>query len=111
MTISNAQPWYGWRWTAILSSLAILLLWEGSLAQVMTTITPDRTLGTEVNQNGKVQEITGGTRPDAGPNLFHSFDRFNVGTGGTAHFIGKPGIDHIIGRVTGPEASRIDGTV
>jgi filamentous hemagglutinin family protein len=64
-----------------------------------------------VNQNGKVQEITGGARPEAGPNLFHSFHRFNVGTGDTAHFIGLPGIENIIGRVTGPEASRIDGTL
>src|SRR5688572_23932993 len=103
MTLPNVQQRYGSLWTAILSSLSILLLWGGSRAQVTTTITPDRTLGTQVNQNGKVQEITGGARPEAGPNLFHSFHRFNVGTGDTAHFIGLPGIENIIGRVTGPE--------
>jgi len=111
MTISNLQPWHGWLWTGIRSSLSILLLWAVSLAQVTTTITPDSTLGTEVTHNAKVHEITGGTRPETGPNLFHSFDRFHVGTGDTAHFIGQPGIENIIGRVTGPEASRIDGTL
>ena len=111
MILSNVQQRYGLLWTAILTSLSILLLWGGSLAQVTTTITPDPTLGTEVTQNGKMHEITGGDRPEAGPNLFHSFHRFNIGTGDTAHFIGEPGIENIIGRVTGPEASRIDGTV
>jgi filamentous hemagglutinin family protein len=103
------------RWPAIMcrtmvwSSAWLLLLTAVSRAQVTTTITPDGTLGTEVSQNGPVHEITGGTRPAAGSNLFHSFDRFDVGTGDTAHFIGQPGIDNIIGRVTGPEASVIDG--
>ena len=111
MTISNVQQHYGSLSAAILSSLSILLLSGVSLAQVTTTITPDPTLATEVNQNGKVHEINGGDRPEAGPNLFHSFHRFNLGTGDMAHFIGKPGIENIIGRVTGPEPSRIDGTV
>src|SRR5688500_9108757 len=111
MTISNLQQRYGGLWTGILSSLWILLLWGMSLAQVTTTITPDHTLGTEVTQLGNVHAINGGTRPEAGPNLFHSFARFNVGTGDTAHFIGDPGIENIIGRVTGPETSRINGTL
>jgi filamentous hemagglutinin family protein len=110
MILSNVQQRYGLLCTAILTSLSILLFWEGSPAQV-TTITPDPTLGTEVTQNGKVHDITGGDRPEAGPNLFHSFHRFHIGIGDTAHFIGQPGIENIIGRVTGPEASRIDGTL
>ncbi len=82
-----------------------------SWAQIHTTITPDGTLGTEVIQHGNVHEITGGKRPGNGPNLFHSFDRFDVGTGDTAHFIGQPRIENIIGRVTGGNASMIDGTL
>ena len=111
MTLANVQQRYRSLCTAILTSLSILLLSGGSLAQVTTTIIPDRTLGTEVNQNAKLHEISGGARPEAGPNLFHSFDRFHVGTEDTAHFIGEPGIENIIGRITGPEASRIDGTL
>ena len=59
-----------------------------SQAQVPTAIRPDGTLGTAVTQSGNVYDITGGTRPGNGPNLFHSFDRFSVGTGDTARFSG-----------------------
>jgi filamentous hemagglutinin family protein len=78
-------------------------------AQVTTTIRPDGTLGTAVTQHGTVYDITGGTRPGNGPNLFHSFDRFSVGTNDTARFSGLPGIANILSRVTGGEQSVIDG--
>jgi filamentous hemagglutinin family protein len=78
-------------------------------AQVPTAIRPDGTLGTTVNQHGTVYDITGGTRPGNGPNLFHSFDRFSVGTGDTASFSGPPGIENILSRVTGRQQSIIDG--
>jgi filamentous hemagglutinin family protein len=76
-----------------------------------TTLTPDGTLGTTVTQSGNRYTITGGTRPGNGPNLFHSFDRFNVGTGDTASFTGPTGIANIISRVTGGQQSDIDGTL
>ena len=66
-------------------------------------------MSTVITQQDAVFNITGGTRPDQGPNLFHSFGRFDVGRGDTAHFVGQPGIDNIIGRVTGGHASHIDG--
>lgn len=49
----------------------------------------------------------------AGSNLFHSFGRFNLETGTTALFsaTGANPISHIIARVTGGEASDIDGTI
>src|ERR671938_412120 len=81
-----------------------------SLAQVRTTLTPDGTLGTTVTQSGTVHTISGGTRPGNGPNLFHSFDRFSVGTGETASFTSpQTGIKHILSRVTGGQRSDIDG--
>ena len=92
-------------------SLLLLVLITASRAQVSTMIIPDKSMSTSVISNGSVHEIRGGSRPEAGVNLFHSFDRFDVGMGHTAHFVGAPGIDNIIGRVTGPEASRIDGTL
>ena len=91
------------------SSVWLLVWLSVSYAQVTTTITSDGALGTKVTPADRVYEITGGRRPSGGANLFHSFDRFTVGTGDTAHFIGESGIDNIIGRVTGPEASMIDG--
>src|SRR5439155_11010376 len=72
-----------------------------SLAQVTTALTPDGTLGTAVTRNGNIYTIMGGTRPGNGPNLFHSFDRFSVGTNDIASFTGpQTGITNILSRVT-----------
>lgn len=89
-------------WTLL--RLGILPLWSMCAighAQVPTALTPDGTLGTAVSQNSNIYDITGGTRPQNGPNLFHSFDRFSIGTGDTARFSGPTGIENILSRVTG----------
>src|SRR6266850_6914313 len=46
-----------------------------------------------------------------GTNLFHSFSRFNVPSGGSATFDGPASIQNILSRVTSTESSFIDGTV
>ncbi len=70
---------------------------------------PDGT-GTLVNQSGQNQfNIIGGTT--AGTNLFHSFQRFDLGPGQTANFIANPNISNILGRVVGGSPSRIDGLI
>ncbi|MFZ9740231.1 MAG: filamentous hemagglutinin N-terminal domain-containing protein, partial [Prochlorotrichaceae cyanobacterium] len=63
--------------------------------------------GTQVNTVGDRFDIIGGTQ--AGSNLFHSFDQFNVPTGNTANFVGTPNLANILGRVTGGSPSLIDG--
>ncbi|MGD1807278.1 filamentous hemagglutinin N-terminal domain-containing protein, partial [Dapis sp. BLCC M126] len=63
--------------------------------------------GTTVNQNGNQFDIQGGTRN--GANLFHSFDQFNVPTNQTANFLTTPDTSNILGRVTGGNASYING--
>ena len=95
----------------LLSSGLLLGVWlTRSPAQVPTTLTPDGTLGTTITQSGTLHTITGGTRPGNGPNLFHSFDRFSVGTGATASFTSaQTGIKHILSRVTGGQRSDIYG--
>lgn len=83
-----------------------LLVPQSLVAQVV----PDQTLGsiaTSPNQSQIV--ITGGTIADR--NLFHSFDRFSLNAGQTAVFSPDPAIANIITRITGTEASRIDGTI
>jgi len=82
-----------------------------SQAAVPSAITGDGTLGTTVTQSSTIHTITGGTRPGNGPNLFHSFDRFSVGTGDTARFTGQSGIANILSRVTGGQPSAIDGVL
>jgi filamentous hemagglutinin family protein len=71
---------------------------------------------TEPTTNVTTTSITGGTRPGAGPNLFHSFDFFTVGSKDIAHFLNDQQLPttNIIARVIGDalglrEASMIDG--
>jgi filamentous hemagglutinin family protein len=99
------------RFLLLSGGLLLGVLLTGSAAQVPTAIRPDGTLGTTVSQNGNVYNIMGGTRPGNGPNLFHSFERFSVGTNATARFSasGPPGIQNILSRVTGGQQSLIDG--
>ena len=108
-------------------SLAILvvgpLLWLlyfplASNAQAAAPITPSG-LNTQVNLSatppaGKTQyDITGGTRPGGGANLFHSFGDFNVPTNNIANFLNETGLptSNILGRVTGGNISNIFGTI
>ncbi|MDR4470547.1 MAG: filamentous hemagglutinin N-terminal domain-containing protein [Nitrospira sp.] len=58
-------------------------------------------------------DITGGTRPGNGTNLFHSFGDFSVGTNHIANFLNDSGLptSNILGRVTGGNPSNIFGTI
>src|SRR5438093_6943801 len=63
---------------------------------------------------GKVQyDITGGTRPGNGHNLFHSFGQFGVPTNNIGNFLNDSGLatSNILGRVTGGNVSNIFGTI
>src|SRR5439155_9864181 len=63
---------------------------------------------------GKVQyDITGGTRPGNGPNLFHSFGKFGVPTNNIANFRNDSALatSNILGRVTGSNPSNIFGMI
>src|SRR5690242_4245014 len=65
-------------------------------------------------QNGGAQyNITGGTRPGGGTNLFHSFGDFNVPNNNIANFLNNSGLPttNILGRVTGGNISNIFGTI
>ncbi len=71
---------------------------------------------TEPTTNVTTTAITGGTRPTGGPNLFHSFDFFTVGSKDIAHFQNDMMLPttNIIARVIGDaaglrETSTIDG--
>ncbi|MEA5421270.1 CHAT domain-containing protein [Spirulina sp. CCNP1310] len=70
------------------------------------TPSPDGT-GTVVVYQGQTYHIQGGTQ--AGANLFHSFQQFGLDPGEIAQFLSQPGIDNILGRVTGGDPSVIQG--
>lgn len=86
-------------------------------AQVAPPITPSG-LNTHVSGptavGGHTQyDITGGTRPGDGPNLFHSFGDFNVPANNIANFLNDTGLptSNILGRVTGGDISNVFGTI
>ena len=97
--------------------LGPLLLWLSSLATLshaQVTPTPGAGgLGTAVTQAGNTYEITGGTRPSNGSNLFHSFGEFSVPTNNIANFLNETALptNNILGRVTGGNPSNIFGTI
>ena len=92
---------------------AALLALPVAHAQVTTQVTGNG-LNTTVTTTATGVAITGGSRGsgNTGPNLFHSFGTFNVGTGDTASFQNNTGLatTNIIGRVTDAR-SDIFGTV
>jgi filamentous hemagglutinin family protein len=105
--------------SALLPILALFLI-TPSVGDAQVPVVTDITstpgagdLGTIVTPNGNLYDITGGTRPGGGPNLFHSFGDFTVGSGDIANFLNDSGLmtSNIIGRVTGGNVSNIDGTI
>ena len=87
--------------------LIVSLLLISPLATAQITL--DGSLGPAGALEGLDVEIPAELGQRLGGNLFHSFGRFNVPTGGSALFTGPTGITHVIGRVTGGEVSIIDG--
>ena len=92
---------------AIVSSVMVLTVLCGMTDNAIAQVVPDNTLGTQVTQTGAVFGINNGTR--SGTNLFHSFSQFSVPTGGSAIFNNSLDIRNIFSRVTGSQASTIDG--
>lgn len=81
----------------------------GPCALAAGGIVTDGTLGPAQRLNGAqvtIPQILGQT---VGANLFHSFSAFNVETGQTAIFTGSDHLNNVIARVTGGDASIIDG--
>jgi filamentous hemagglutinin family protein len=74
-------------------------------------VATDGTLGAKVRLTGRDVKIPARLGQVRGKNLFHSFQRFGIDTGGKVTFTGPDGLKNVIGRVTGGEPSRINGTL
>jgi filamentous hemagglutinin family protein len=97
---------YWWQRLLIAIGSIIALHASSSVAQ-----TPDATLpnNSNVKLEGNIRVISGGTT--VGANLFHSFSEFSVPTGSGVTFNNALDIQNILTRVTGTEASNIDGLI
>ncbi|MEH2068739.1 MAG: filamentous hemagglutinin N-terminal domain-containing protein [Nostoc sp.] len=110
----NRSSWY-WE-LGIVSSLVITGVLTYSQNFALAQIQQDATLGSESSiitpkliDGRSIDQIDGGAV--RGKNLFHSFEKFSVSTGSTAHFNNAIDIQNIISRVTGNSISNIDGIV
>ncbi len=76
-------------------------------------IKSDGSLGTagKLDLPGPNYEIKAEFGKQVGANLFHSFEQFNLHSGESATFSGPDSVRNIISRVTGGQASWIDGRI
>lgn len=74
-------------------------------------ITTDGSLGARTDLSGDFAIIGGDLGRQSGENLFHSFERFSVNDGAVAVFGVQDGVSRVIGRVTGAEASTLNGLI
>jgi filamentous hemagglutinin family protein len=108
--------WYGALQT-LFSILLISLVFESmsntSNAQAPITSSGLNTQVSQSSTNPLQYDITGGTRPGGGLNLFHSFGEFGVPTNHVANFLNSASLPtaNILGRVTGGNPSNIFGTI
>jgi filamentous hemagglutinin family protein len=78
-------------------------------AQAQTIAPAADGTGTRVILNGNQIDISGGQLSGDRTNLFHSFSQFGLSQGQIANFLSNPSIQNILARVTGGEASVING--
>jgi len=74
-------------------------------------VTLDGSLGSAAVLDGPRYQITENLGKRSGVNLFHSFGKFNLRNTESATFSGAKGINNVVARVTGGQASNIDGTL
>ncbi|MDH4252351.1 MAG: filamentous hemagglutinin N-terminal domain-containing protein, partial [Nitrospira sp.] len=99
----------------LMAMVGLLQLLWAPVSQAQTTSITSSGLNTQVS-HGTGQpnyDITGGTRPGNGTNLFHSFGDFSVGTDQAARFLNDSGLatSNILSRVTGGHVSNIFGEI
>ncbi len=95
------------RTAGLILVLSLLIRLVNSQAQIRL----DGSLGPQGDLTGPDYIIPAEVGQQRGGNLFHSFDRFHVGTGESATFTGPDQVNHLIGRVTGGQTSTIDGAL
>jgi filamentous hemagglutinin family protein len=98
---------------SLLHFLFVLLLQLIWLAVSQAQIVLDGKFGTSgaITPVANNFDITAPLGKTVGNNLFHSFSQFDITAGQIATFSGPANIQNILTRITGPNASSIDGTI
>jgi filamentous hemagglutinin family protein len=96
---------------ALLSAIASLFGFSSALQaqSIVPTVGDAGTIVTPAPTNPQQLDITGGTQ--TGTNLFHGFQRFGLNSGEVANFQVSPTVQTILSRVSGGNASAIDGLI
>ena len=87
------------------------LLLSASSASAQSIIPAADGTATFVTRSGQRYIIDGGSLSGDGANLFHSFQEFGLSANEIADFLATPQLQNILGRVTGGNASMIDGLI
>ena len=101
----------------IICYLSLIFAAFAFVSPVQGQITPDNTLEQEASRLNQNQIINGalGDKIEGGAtrgsNLFHSFSEFNIQDGQRVYFVNPTGVENILTRVTGKNASNIFGTL
>ncbi len=92
------------------ATCCLILGWTGpSTAQVIfDQSTP---LPGPAGRSGTLIEIPQSRGTSRGPNVFHSFEQFDIARGESAVFFSDPAVERVIARVTGAGGSLIDGEI
>jgi filamentous hemagglutinin family protein len=103
-----AWAWSQAAWGVLAGFSLVLTPVTAAIAQTSITAAADTT-GTTVGYDAATQTYTinGGTQINA--NLFHSFQQLGLTTGEIANFWVNPDVANVLTRVTGGQASVIDG--
>lgn len=99
--LHNGELLYSWFRVAVLGLVSTVPV----LGQVVT----DGTVGAVTTLSGPQMQVTADLGTARGGNLFHSFRSFSIPSGQSAVFSGPAEIANVISRVTGGEASTING--
>ncbi|MFP4413548.1 CHAT domain-containing protein [Coleofasciculus sp.] len=98
------------RWLGIVLFIPLVFLKQEPLQAESITAADDGT-NTSINLEGNQFNITEGTLSGDGANLFHSFQEFGLDANQIANFLSNPQIHNILGRISGNQASFINGLI
>ncbi|BDI17661.1 hypothetical protein ANSO36C_34630 [Nostoc cf. commune SO-36] len=96
---------------SVLAIVPLVSAMSAGLAQAQQIVPAVDGTNTIVTPNGNRLDITGGTTSGDGVNLFHSFQQFGISPEQIANFQANPALQNILGRITGGNASVINGLI